>query len=59
MKTMDEGNNHYVKSRPKWRRAIGWLLCFLGLHRDSFTNGGGITTYNHCVRCGAYKRYRF
>jgi hypothetical protein len=56
---MSEGHDYYIKSRPKWRRFIGKILCFLGLHRDYFSNGGGITEFNHCVRCGAYKRMRF
>lgn len=56
---MDEGKDYHLKTRPKWRRIIGRVLCFFGLHRDYFSDSGGTTIYNHCVRCGAYKRMQF
>ena len=67
---MKEGVEKYKKSRKKWRRSLGLLLCFFGFHRDyffwwrdetkrrTFWNAG-IIEYPYCVRCGKHKSHKF
>lgn len=60
MEIHNEGTEYYLATRPKWRRIVGAVMCFFGLHRSGFTDREGARTeYNQCVRCGEYKRMKF
>jgi hypothetical protein len=56
---MKEGMIQHQESKTKARKLIGKVLCVIGSHQDSFYCGGGVTTYNYCVRCGSYKSSKF